>query len=55
MKTENLKEIRKLIGLEISDSLKLVGTDELFTLCEIQSKLDKLIKMLDNPDYIKKV
>ena len=55
MDIKNLKKIRELVGIEISDSLDKIGTEELYNLCEVQERLNRLIRILDEPDYIKKV
>ena len=52
---KNLKKIRELVGIEISSSLDKIGTEELYNLCEVQERLNRLIRILDEPDYIKKV
>ena len=49
MKLENIKEIRKLMGEQVSDSLKEVGTPELRLLCDSIIRIDALIKRLEDP------
>ena len=47
MKLDNLKKIRDEIGLEIGDSFKEVGTDDLHYLCYIDTLLKRLINNLE--------
>ena len=49
MELDKIKEIRKLVGIQIALSLNEVGTRQLNFLVNIQSNLDKLIKYLDDP------
>lgn len=50
MEIEKLKTIRLLISEQISNSLNLVGSNELNLLCQTADILDKLIKYIENPE-----
>lgn len=55
MNINNIKKAREIIGIEISGSLDKIGTEEMYSLCAIQEMLNRLIRILDNPDYLKKI
>ena len=55
MKLNNLIEIKRLISIEVSDSIKDIGTKNMRILCDISSYLDDLINRLQNPDKTNKL
>lgn len=50
MEIEQIKEIKERVGIQIALSLNAIGTEELKILCYISDQLDKLIKLLENPE-----
>lgn len=54
MRLENLIKIKNLIGIEISDSLKEIGTKNMKILCDANDYIRALIERLENPDKANK-
>ena len=51
----NLKKIRDELGIEISDSMNLIGKKEMNLLCQCKGMIDLLISRLEFPEKYKKL